>query len=241
MNVIAPFVSDFQSPEAVQPCQCPFHHPAVAAKSLAGLDPSARYSSRYSSALQRLSAEVEVVSLIRMYFLRPKPRSPGSSVAHWMDSFDHFFKYLGIMPVRSGDYHRQRRAIAVYRNMALRALFASIRRIRTDRLSFGTPLLGFPLGSLPGSSCCLSSCAVLLSCAAKSACLSLIASGAATLAASTLTRDQSSWFAVASRSSNLTCSSFQTPASCHSRSLLQQVIPEPQPISGGSISQGMPL
>ena len=33
----------------------------------------------------------------------------------------------------------------------------------------------------------------------------------------------------------------QTPASCQSRSRRQQVIPEPQPISWGSISQGMPV
>jgi len=33
----------------------------------------------------------------------------------------------------------------------------------------------------------------------------------------------------------------QIPASCHSRKRLQQVIPEPQPSSLGSISQGMPL
>ena len=33
----------------------------------------------------------------------------------------------------------------------------------------------------------------------------------------------------------------QTPASCQSRSRRQQVMPEPQPISRGSISHGMPL
>lgn len=33
----------------------------------------------------------------------------------------------------------------------------------------------------------------------------------------------------------------QTPASCHSRSLRQQVIPEPHPISGGRYSHGSPV
>jgi hypothetical protein len=33
----------------------------------------------------------------------------------------------------------------------------------------------------------------------------------------------------------------QTPACCHSRKRLQHVIPEPQPISCGNISQGIPL
>jgi hypothetical protein len=34
---------------------------------------------------------------------------------------------------------------------------------------------------------------------------------------------------------------FQTPRCCQCRSRRQQVTPEPQPISWGSISQGMPL
>jgi hypothetical protein len=33
----------------------------------------------------------------------------------------------------------------------------------------------------------------------------------------------------------------QTPAFCQSRRRRQQVIPEPQPICGGNISQGMPV
>ena len=43
------------------------------------------------------------------------------------------------------------------------------------------------------------------------------------------------------RSSSTRCSSSHTPASCQSRRRRQQVLPLPQPISLGSISQGMPL
>ena len=43
------------------------------------------------------------------------------------------------------------------------------------------------------------------------------------------------------RSSSTWCSRSHTPASCQSRSRRQQVMPEPQPISWGSISQGMPV
>ena len=42
------------------------------------------------------------------------------------------------------------------------------------------------------------------------------------------------------RSSSSWCSRSQTPACCQSRRRRQQVMPEPQPISWGSISQGMP-
>jgi hypothetical protein len=61
------------------------------------------------------------------------------------------------------------------------------------------------------------------------------------LAESTEARSQSIWSASPRRSSKMRCSLSHTPASCHSLSLRQQVIPEPQPISWGSISQGMPL
>ncbi len=60
------------------------------------------------------------------------------------------------------------------------------------------------------------------------------------LAASNEARLQSIWSASPRRSSSLRCSRSQTPASCQSRKRRQQVTPEPQPISRGSISHGMP-
>ena len=54
-------------------------------------------------------------------------------------------------------------------------------------------------------------------------------------------RDQSMRSASPRRSSKTWCKRCQTPASCHSLSLRQQVIPEPQPISGGRYSHGNPV
>jgi hypothetical protein len=54
-------------------------------------------------------------------------------------------------------------------------------------------------------------------------------------------RSHSIWSASPRRSSKTRCSLSHTPASCHSLRRRQQVIPEPQPISWGSISQGIPL
>ena len=64
---------------------------------------------------------------------------------------------------------------------------------------------------------------------------------AGTLALSSAARLQSMAFARPKRSSRRRCSVSHTPAACQSRSRRQHVIPEPQPISCGSISQGMPL
>jgi hypothetical protein len=41
--------------------------------------------------------------------------------------------------------------------------------------------------------------------------------------------------------SSTVCNRFQTPARCHRTSRRQQVLPDPQPISCGSMFQGMPL
>ena len=69
----------------------------------------------------------------------------------------------------------------------------------------------------------------------------LLASGAATDDESTEMRSQSMRRAASSLSSTAACSSCQTPASCQSRKRRQQVMPEPQFISCGSISQGKPV
>src|SRR5215210_4439688 len=64
---------------------------------------------------------------------------------------------------------------------------------------------------------------------------------AGTLAESKEARSQSIWSASPRRSSRACRRRSHTPASCHSLRRRQQVTPLPQPISWGSISQGMPL
>src|SRR5690606_25400 len=53
--------------------------------------------------------------------------------------------------------------------------------------------------------------------------------------------DQSSFWAACSSESSSSCSRCQTPAACHSASLRQQVIPEPNPSSCGRNSHGIPV
>jgi hypothetical protein len=54
-------------------------------------------------------------------------------------------------------------------------------------------------------------------------------------------RDQSMRSASLSLANSSSWSRCQTPASCHSRRRRQQVIPEPQPISCGRYSHGIPV
>jgi len=64
---------------------------------------------------------------------------------------------------------------------------------------------------------------------------------ARTDAESTIAREKSILSAFLNLLSKVWCILSQTPAFCQSRSLLQQVIPEPQPISFGKCSQPMPV
>jgi len=65
--------------------------------------------------------------------------------------------------------------------------------------------------------------------------------GAGPLAESRAARDQSIWSTCPKRFKSRRWSWSHTPAACQSRSRRQQVISLPQPISWGSISQGMPV
>lgn len=64
---------------------------------------------------------------------------------------------------------------------------------------------------------------------------------AGTAALSSAARLQSMRLASPKRFSSSWCSRAHTPAACQSRKRRQQVMPDPQPISWGSISKGMPV
>lgn len=57
---------------------------------------------------------------------------------------------------------------------------------------------------------------------------------------STTAREKSNWSAPRSLANSTSCSRCHTPWRCHCLSRRQQVMPEPHPISLGSISHGMP-
>jgi hypothetical protein len=199
MNIISPLITNLQTTVAVEPCSGSLYDPAIATQPLAAVEASSCDSWLNASLPQRAPQGLRVVCFISMKFLRPFPRAPSAAALDRLDGVKGFKHHPGIMHVGRTDSHRERNAFGFDHKMALRARFASIRRILPG---FEPPF------------------------------------GAATLNESIEARDQSSWSASASLSSNTWCSLCQTPASCHSRSLRQQVTPEPQPISGGSQDHG---
>lgn len=201
MDVIASLVANPESSEAAEPGQRALGNPTMTPKSLFRLDTPPRDATLDAPSPQCLATLCEVVSLVGVELLGTLPRTT-SGALDWLDGIDQFLEEHRVVDVGRREPRRERDALAFDHNMALRARFAAIRRIRAG------------LAAPPG---------------------------AATLAESSEARDQSILSASPRRSRSARWRLCQTPAFCQSRRRRQQVIPLPQPISWGSISQGMPL
>lgn len=195
------FITNLQPTVAIQPSVCPLDHPPMPPESLARFDAFACNPRCNPTLPERLTFFARVIGFVGMQLRGPLAR-PADRTLDGADSIDGFFHHLDVVNIRRRDRHCQRNAKSFDHQMALRALFAAIRRI----------LSGFIAPFCAG-----------------------------TADESRAARDQSMRSASPSRSSSTRCSFFQTPASCHSLSLRQQVMPEPQPISGGRYSHGNPV
>jgi hypothetical protein len=194
-------VPDSQSSKAVQPGPGALHDPAVAPQPLARVDPPPRDAGLDASAAKLRAQRARVIGLVCMQLRGAPPRST-LHPTYRLNGVNAAQHHPGIMRVGSALHDRERYPFGVDHQMALRARFPAIRRIRAG--------LRPPFG-------------------------------AGTVKGSTDARLQSSWSASVRRASRTRCSWCQTPACCHSRSLRQQVAPEPQPISWGNQDQGSPV
>jgi hypothetical protein len=201
MKVIQPLISNTQSAMTVEPTSRPLHYPAMAAQSLAAIYPFASYPHFYPSLANRSATSWIIIPFITMQFLRPFARSSQGSLNR-LNCIKHHCQHIRVVNISRSLSHRERDALSVDHNMALRARFAAIRRIRPGRRA--------PFG-------------------------------AGTENESIQARLQSILSESPRRSSKTWWSLCHTPDSFQSLSLRQQVIPEPHPISGGSMLQGMPL
>src|SRR5215204_3303666 len=135
MDVVSALVAHLQPPEAVQPRQSPLHYPPVSAQLLPGFDAPPSYPRGYAPLPQGLAASRKVISLVGMQLVGSLARTPTRRLADRFDGIDCLFQYLGVVNVGSRVDHGQRDASPIYHNMALRALFALICRVRAGLLA----------------------------------------------------------------------------------------------------------
>ena len=201
VDVEPAFVADREASKLVEPCEGSLDDPAVAAKLLAGVDPSAGDARPDLAAATCVAAAAMVIRLVRVQLVRA-PSGSAALARDRRDGIDQRLEGRAVVDVGAGQEKPQRNAAPVRDQMALGAGSASIRRVR-------------PGGRTPFF--------------------------AAMDELSTQARLQSIRSASCNRRSNSRCNRSHTPAACQSRNRRQQVMPDPHPISAGSISQGMPV
>ena len=201
MNVGSPFIAHFQPSLTVQPGVRAFDDPAMTAEFFLRLNSLPGDARSDASLTQRSAVLLRLIPFVRMQLVGAFPRSSARTL-DGLDCIETFLKHRRLVDVGRGQQDGERDPLPVDHKMALRALFAAIRRI------------------LPGF---------------------FAPPGEATVEASIAARLQSMRSAWPSRSRKTRWRRSQTPAFCQSRRRRQQVMPEPQPISGGNISQGVPV
>lgn len=199
MDVLTSLIANGEAAEAVEPGQCALHYPPIAAQSLTDVHTAAGNPRRDGPSAALSAAPSMIVGFIGVQLVRSAlgTSTPMADRRHRIESGR---EHEAIVPVSSAQAQAERCARPVDHNVALRARFAAIRRVRAG---CSAPFL------------------------------------AAMAEESSEARLQSSFSASARRSSRMRCRRAQTPAACQARSRRQHVMPE-QPISPGSISQGIP-
>lgn len=130
MNVVAAFIANRQTAEAVEPSLGPFDDPAIAPEPLTGIDAPPGNPRRDVPLAQGVSTPVEIIRLVGMQFVRTASWTT-TPPTNREDGIQGSFYHPAIMDVggRLGD--AQRDTLSVDHQMAFRARFAAIRWIRT--------------------------------------------------------------------------------------------------------------
>src|SRR5215212_718778 len=134
MDVVSALVAHLQTPVAVQPRKCSLDHPSVSTQPLAGLDTAPGDARGDTPLPERFAASREVVSFVGMQLLRALAW-PATRLSDRRDGVHDLLQDLRVMDVGSGVSHCERDSVPVDHNVALRALFALIRRIRSGLLT----------------------------------------------------------------------------------------------------------
>ena len=132
MNIIQPLISNPQPPITVEPTSRPLYYLAMSAQSLTAVYPFTSYSHSYASLAYCSTTGWIVIPFVTVQFIRPLARTPLGSLNRF-DCIKHLSQHLRVVNVSCRLSHRERDALSVDHNMALRPRFAAIRRIRPGR------------------------------------------------------------------------------------------------------------
>ena len=129
MDVLAPFIADGETAEAIEPRPCALNPPPVASQSLADVHTAAGNPGHNGAPTAFGRAATMVISLVSVQFVRSAPRT-STPMPHGRHGIEGGGKHEAVMPIGSAQAQAERCACPVDHNMALRARFAAIRRVR---------------------------------------------------------------------------------------------------------------
>lgn len=137
MDVLASFIANGEATEAVEPSQRALPHPAMPSQALTVVDTTSGNSGRDGALTTFRVAAPMIIGLVGVQFVRAASRAP-RSMTHRRHGIEGGCEHQAVMPVGSAQADPERCARPVDHNMALRARFAAIRRVRA---SAGAPFL----------------------------------------------------------------------------------------------------
>lgn len=129
MDVITSLVANPEPPEAVDPGEGSFTDPSMATEAFLGLDATSSDPCCDASLAQSHPTASEVVALVRMQLERTLAWSTSGSLDR-SDGIYHLLEHHAVVDICRRVPDRERDAVPVDHNMALRARFAAIRWIR---------------------------------------------------------------------------------------------------------------
>lgn len=96
-----PFVADGETPELIDPGECPLDHPAMPAELFAAVDAASGNAGRDGASAEVPTTAVEVVALVRVELVGPLA-GPATLLANRVDRIDHRGQRHAVVPVGSG-------------------------------------------------------------------------------------------------------------------------------------------
>jgi len=139
VHVRQAFIADGESAETVEPREGPLDYPAVPAQLVTGLDPTAGDAAADPPLAQVRPTAWVVIALVRMQFGGPLPRSTPWPLDR-LDRLDQVLENNRVVDVGRREPDREWEALAVDQEVPLRPRFATVGRVRADRLVRTAPL-----------------------------------------------------------------------------------------------------
>jgi len=128
MNFCAPFVTDAQAAELMQPTERAFDHPAGFAQAAAMRPAGARQSPGDSQRAQPTMMRAAAISPIALHYLGPLTRATDLA-AQGRDRQHQGLQLTAVMHIGGGDLTAQGYALGIGAKMMFAARFAAVRRV----------------------------------------------------------------------------------------------------------------